>query len=142
VRSRRQSHTSPPDPVFFTDRNLGVNFLPAELRRAGFRLIVHDEHFKGRQDVDDPEVIAECGRHDWHLLTADSDMPRRWSKEIRAASIGVFCQTNNRQGPRLRVPRIIELKAKMYRAALNWEKPFVGYITAGEKPSLDRRDPQ
>jgi uncharacterized protein with PIN domain len=128
----------PPDPVFFTDRNLGAEYLPAELRAAGFRLVTHDEHFAKRQDVEDPEVIAECGRQGWYLLTGDGDLTRRWAREIRAAGIGVFCQTNNHQGPRLWVPRIVVAKPKILRAINKWERPFVGFITAEKKPKLNR----
>jgi predicted nuclease of predicted toxin-antitoxin system len=120
----------PPEPVFFIDRNLGAKYLPAELRKAGFCLVVHDEHFKQRQDVQDPEVIAECGRNGWILLTADSAMSRRWAVEIKAAKIGIICQTNNNQGPRLWVPRIIRAKNRIIKAALNREKPFVDFIQA------------
>ena len=138
MKSRRRSNTLPPEPVFFTDRNLGAEYLPAELRSAGFRLVVHEDHFNKRQDVDDPEVIAECGRHGWILLTADSDLPRRWAKEIRTAKIGVFCQTNNHQGPRLWVPRIVFAKPKMLKAIKHWDQPFVGFITAEAKPALNK----
>lgn len=95
----------PPDPIFFTDRNLGAEYLPNELRKAGFRIVVHDDHFGKRQDVGDPEVILECARSGWVLLTGDKDMPRRWTREIRMARIRVFCQTNNHQGPKIWVPR-------------------------------------
>lgn len=56
-------------------------------------------------------------------------MPRRWANEIKAAGIGVFCQTNNHEGPLLWVPRIISAKATLLRAAKNWDMPFVGYIS-------------
>jgi hypothetical protein len=139
VKSRRPSHISPPDPIFFTDRDLGAEFLPAELRKAGFCIVTHDEHFHRRQDVLDPEVIAEVGRQGWCLLTGDSDMPRRWASEIRAAKIAVFCQTNNHQGPRLWLPRLVNAKPKILRAVEHWEKPFVAFITAQPKPNLNRR---
>ena len=128
----------PPDPIFLTDRNLGAEYLPTALRAAGFCLVVHEDHFNKRQDVADPEVIAECGRRGWFLLTADNSLPRRWAKEIRAAKVGVFCQTNNHQGPRLWVPRIIAAKPKMLKAVHRWERPFVGFITAEVKPGLNR----
>jgi hypothetical protein len=108
------------------------------MRRAGFCIVTHDEHFDKRQDVLDPEVIAECGNNGWLLITADGDMPRRWADDIRTAGIGVFCQTNNHQGPRLWIPRIILAKAKILRAAKNWDKPFVGFISAKPKLSLQR----
>jgi hypothetical protein len=99
---------------------------------------VHDEHFNRRQDVDDPEVIAECGRQGWILLTADSDLTRRWAKEIKTAAIAVFCQTNNTQGPRLWSPRIIAAKSKMTKALAKWEKPFIAFIQAVPKGTLQK----
>jgi predicted nuclease of predicted toxin-antitoxin system len=126
----------PPEPVFFIDRNLGANFLPAALRKAGFCIVVHDEHFNRRQDVLDPEVIAECGKNGWILLTGDSDLPRRWVREVKSAAIGIFCQTNNHQGPRLWAPRIVYVKSKMIKAALNWNRPFIAMIPAEHEPSL------
>ena len=128
----------PPSPVFFTDRDLGADQLPAGLREAGYLIVTHEVHFNKRQDVYDPEVIAECARQGWYLLTGDGDMPRRWAAEIREARLGVFCQTNNHQGPRLWVPRIIAAKPKILRAVKNWEKPFVGFITAEAMPSVNR----
>jgi hypothetical protein len=126
----------PPDPVIFTDRDLGAGYLPTELRAAGLRIVTHDEHFAKRQDVLDPEVIAEVAKQGWILLTGDSDMPRRWSQEIREARLGMFCQTNNHQGPRLWVPRILSVRPSMFRAIKNWERPFVGFITAETKPKI------
>jgi hypothetical protein len=128
----------PPDPVIFTDRDLGADYLPAELRKAGLRIITHDEHFDKRQNVLDPEVIQEVARQGWVLLTGDGDMPRRWANEIRTAKIAVFCQTNNHQGPRLWVPRIIAAKPKILRAIKNLDRPFVAFITAEPKPSVNR----
>jgi hypothetical protein len=126
-----------PDPVFFTDRDLGADYLPAELRKAGFCIVTHDEHFHKRQDVLDPEVIAEVGSKGWFLLTGDRDLTHRWAVEIRAARLGVFCQTNNHQGPRLWVPRIVKAKPKIMRAVKNWDRPFVAFITAEPKPSVN-----
>lgn len=137
MKSRRRSNTTtPPDPVFFVDRNLGAVYLPERLRAVGFRLAIHDDHFHKRQDVKDPEVIAACGENRWFMLTGDSDLPRCWRKEVDAAAIGVFCQTNNREGPQLWVPRIILLRAKILRLANKERLPFVAYITADAKPRL------
>jgi hypothetical protein len=136
VRSRRRSNITPPDPIFFVDRNLGADILPNALRQAGFRLVVHDEHFGKRQDVFDPEVIKECGVHNWFLLTGDGDLTRRWVKEIAAADIGVFCQTNNHHGPQLWIPRICRLQADIIKLAQYQKRPFVAFITAETKSQL------
>ena len=54
--------------------------------------VVHDDDFRGRQDVLDPEVIRVCGEHGWFLLTGDSDLTRLWSRELIGANIGVLCR--------------------------------------------------
>ncbi len=140
MKSRRRSNTTPPDPVFFIDRNLGADEFPNALRAAGFRVIVHDDHFKGRQDVYDPEIIRECGRNGWFLLTGDNDLTRRWAKEIAEAKIGVFCQTNNHQGPKLWIPRICYLKKSIIRLALKEPRPFVAFMTAESKSQLLKKE--
>ena len=43
MKSRRRLNTTPPEPVFFVDRNLGADELPRVLREAGFVLVVHDD---------------------------------------------------------------------------------------------------
>ncbi len=136
MKSRRRSATTQPDPVFFIDRNLGAEILPNGLRKAGFLVVVHDEHFHGRQDVLDPEMIEECGAHGWFLLTGDSDLTRRWSREIAQAKIGVFCQTNNRHGPLLWLPRICSLQSSIIKLAQHEPRPFIAFITAEVKPQL------
>jgi len=122
--------------VFFVDRNLGADDMPTALRAVGFALVVHDDHFNKRQDVLDPEVIRVCGEQNWFLLTGDSDLTRRWSTEIIAANIGVFCQTNNHHGPALWCPRICGLKAEIISLAQKQAKPFIAFITADVKSQL------
>lgn len=38
---RRSATSSPPEPVFFSDENLGRKVFPAQLREAGVHLEVH-----------------------------------------------------------------------------------------------------
>lgn len=115
-------------------------FFPEQLRKAGFHIVIHDDHFgKRHQTILDPEVITECGRQGWFLLTADKDMPFRWAAEIINANLGVFCQTNNTQGPKLWAPRLVALKEQIIKKSRNVATPFVIQITADKKPKLIRR---
>jgi hypothetical protein len=130
----------PHDPVFFVDRNLGAECLPNELRKAGYRIVVHDDHFSKRQDVLDPEVILECSKNGWPLLTGDSAMPHRWSREIRAAKIRVFYQINNHQGPRIWAPRWAKIRLKIFKACIRWAAPCAGSVSAEPIPRLRKAD--
>lgn len=67
---RRSDTSSPPEPVFFSDENLGRNIFPQRLREAGLRLEVHLDHFPpGTPDEEWLEVVAKRG---WVLLTLDA----------------------------------------------------------------------
>ena len=98
--------------------------------------VVHDDDFRGRQDVLDPEVIRVCGEHGWFLLTGDSDLTRLWSRELIGANIGVLCQTNNHHGPQLWGPRICSLKSEIVHLAQHQLRPFIAFVTAEAKSQL------
>ena len=78
---RRSATSSPPEPVFFVDRNLGRHVFPDRLREAEVRVEIHDDYFA--QDEQDPVWIAEVGRRGWIVLTADQRL-RRVSLETEA----------------------------------------------------------
>ena len=60
LKRRSVTSSSPPEQVFFADRNLGRYIFPNQLRQAGVSLEIHDDHFPpGEQD---PVWIAEAGK--------------------------------------------------------------------------------
>ena len=63
---RRSSTNAPPDPVFFTDRDLGKLF-PQILREAGIQVECHDDHFK--DTTTDEEWLEAIGSRRWVALT-------------------------------------------------------------------------
>lgn len=68
---KKQSAT-PQQPevyVLFLDRNLGSKQLAEALRKEGFLVRVHDEHFK-RDEADDV-WLAACGQRGWIAITPD-----------------------------------------------------------------------
>lgn len=69
---KRRSATSspPPEPVFFSDENLGRVKFPQPLRDAGVKLEIHLDHFA--QGAPDEEWLPVVGRRGWVLLTLDS----------------------------------------------------------------------
>lgn len=69
---KRRSATSspPPEPVFFSDENLGRHVFPGRLREAGVTLEVHNDHFP--QGTPDTDWLPEIGRRGWILLTIDA----------------------------------------------------------------------
>lgn len=57
-----------PEPVFFTDRDLGKKF-PEILRGAGLKVERHADHF--RHDTPDAEWLQEIGKRQWIAITHD-----------------------------------------------------------------------
>jgi len=57
-----------PEPVFFTDRDLGKKF-PEILRAAGLKVERHVDHF--RHDTSDEEWLREIGGRGWIAVTHD-----------------------------------------------------------------------
>jgi len=55
--------------VFFTDRDLG-NAFPEILKRAGFAVERHREHFP--PDCPDEDWLAEVGKREWVALSHDT----------------------------------------------------------------------
>lgn len=69
---RKQSSTKPPpDPTFFTDRDLGHQ-VPDALREAGISVERHDDHFGPL--TPDTKWLREVGRRGWVALTHNKEI--------------------------------------------------------------------
>lgn len=133
MMSKRQSDTSKlPKPVFFLDRTFGDK-MAAILSAAGFTLQTHHVVYYGRQDVTDPEIIDECGKRSWFIITADGKFHIRWEIEIRQAQVGIFILSNNHEKPEIWGPRIVSLQSRMHYATQHRLCPFVGHISASSE---------
>ena len=69
---------TPPETIFFVDRNLGRGFAAA-LRDAGLRAEWHDEYFP--QDMPDEQWLAGVAARGWVVVTHDAMM--RHTSKIR-----------------------------------------------------------
>lgn len=69
ARNSTQSPAPPEDPVFFVDRSLGGKSVVGVLRKAGWQVERHDDHFP--PDTQDEDWIKEVGKRGWFILTAD-----------------------------------------------------------------------
>lgn len=60
--------------------------------------MTHKTKYKGKQGIPDPQIIADCGRDNLVLLTADGALETLWAVEIEQAGIAVIILTNNKDG--------------------------------------------
>jgi len=75
----------PPEPVFFTDRDLGKRF-PELLREAGLRVVTHHDLF-GEAAVADTKWLLLVGRRGLIVVSHDESQTRR-RDEIEAMMVG------------------------------------------------------
>lgn len=90
-RSKKRSAASSPaqpEPVFFVDRSIGRVRVPAALRAAGAKVIHHDERFP--QDAPDIEWLAEAGRSEWVVVSADKHIRHRPNERRALMAAGVL----------------------------------------------------
>jgi len=111
--------------VFFTDENLGSAKLPGLLRAAGYKVVTHFERYGNVEGIKDPQVIADCGRDNTVLLTADSDLETTWAAEIEAAKIHVVILNNNQDGAVKWADRLQKGHATIIEHLRRHQKPCV-----------------
>jgi hypothetical protein len=68
-RSAQSNPSSQPKPVFFIDRCLGSGVVFDALRKAGWSVKRHDDHFP--PGTEDTEWIKGAGQNGWIILSAD-----------------------------------------------------------------------
>lgn len=115
--------------VYFVDRSLGRKIVPGELRRAGARVIVHDERFP--IDCPDSTWLSTAGRQGWVVLTSDKRIRYRINEceSLLQARVRAFVLTSmkNLSGR--------EIAACFVRALPNMENvlnahvpPFIAHV--------------
>ena len=81
--SKKRSAAKPPkgdtkpleEVVLFIDRSLGIEPLRSVLIQAGFKVKIHDDHFK--RDEEDYVWLAEVSKRSWIVLTKDQRLRYR-----------------------------------------------------------------
>lgn len=103
-------------PVFFIDRDTGGRLLADALRPHGYRVELHDAHF--RQDADDTDWIRQVAAHGWAVLTCDRSIARKEPERSKfgTAPTHSFILYPLTQVPRdQRVPIVLKLLPKLGR---------------------------
>jgi hypothetical protein len=105
------------------DENLGSAKLPGILCKAGFNLVTHKAKYKGKQGIADPQIIADCGKDNLVLLTADGALETLWAAEIQQAGIAVVILTNNKDGSSVWGTRLTAGKKDIIAKLNQYKKP-------------------
>lgn len=117
-----------PEPVFFTDRDLGRE-VPRILADGG--LIVHPHHvvFAGRQTVPDPEWLRLVGQRGWVALTHNKAIryERDQLDDLMAHGATTFFIIG--KGPHSEyAAAVLRVVAKMKKLIRRQPRPFIAKI--------------
>lgn len=96
------------------------------LRPAGFNVVTHHDWYGAQSTlIEDPRIIADCGKRNAVLLTADGDLEFSFTAEIYAANVAVLILSNNNDGPAKWGPKIISAKTIIGEQMSLRKKPYV-----------------
>lgn len=110
---RRQRQPEAPPQVFFFDRGVGRELVPAVFRDAGYEIRVMADVYPDGADqrIADDEWIGRASAEGWIAVTKDAAIIRHHEAALSASNLVVFCLPNaNLTG---------EQMAERFRAHLN-----------------------
>ncbi len=125
---RRSSTTSaPPDPVFFTDRDLDGDFY-RHLRASGVRVERHDDHFDAETTADE-DWLAAVGARGWVALSHDKRIGYSPLAKTAIMSAGVRLLVVIGQTPhRELAENFVASMAKIRRFLARHQGPFIARV--------------
>ena len=97
--------------------------MPQILRKAGYQVVTHKAKYRGKQGIPDPPIIADCGKDNLVLLTADGQLETLWAAEIQQARIAVVILTNNKDGSSVWGTRLTAGKQDILAKLKKYKKP-------------------
>jgi len=124
--------------VFFVDRSLGGKLVVEALRKAGAKVVAHDEFFD--QNAADVEWLAEAGRRSWVVLTKDSAIRRHAYEKtmFRDAACRVFLLASGNMAGADMAAAFVAALPRMRELAVSTKTPFLfGLTRSGKINRLD-----
>jgi hypothetical protein len=105
------------------DANLGSYKLPQILRKCGYKVVTHKKRYDNQQGILDPPIIANCGKENHVLLTADGKLETLWAVEIEQARLAVVILANNTDGAKVWGKRLKAGQADILERLREYRKP-------------------
>ncbi|MEM9294021.1 MAG: hypothetical protein AAGD01_20250 [Acidobacteriota bacterium] len=124
---KRSDTTSPPEPTFFCDENLGRLVFPGRLREAGVRVEIFADHFPlGTKDQDWLRAIA--GK-EWLLLTLDARIRYNRLEQLALleSGIGAFVLVGGKDHKRV-AESFLKAMHRVLRFAEKHPKPWIAKV--------------
>jgi len=86
-------------------------------------VVTHQKRYKKQQGVLDPPIIADCGKVNHVLLTADGQLETLWAVEIEQARVAVVILANNTDGAKAWGKRLKAGRADILQRLREHKKP-------------------
>jgi hypothetical protein len=130
LRARRRVKSEDPldTTVFFIDRCMGKNKIPAPLREAGLRIELHDDHFP--MDAQDDQWLPAVGRKGWYVITRDERVRYRHleTTAARQAKVGMFVLVSKNITGAQSAEVIVKAIPRIRRFIKTHRRPFIARI--------------
>lgn len=132
---RRSATSSPPEPVFFSDENLGRRVFPDLLRAEGISLKVHLDHFE--QGTPDDQWVPAVAARGWVLLTLDARLRynRLEQDAIREHGLAVFVLVSGKSHEE-KATNFLRALPRIRRLLLRQAPPFIAKVLANGEVRL------
>jgi hypothetical protein len=137
--TKRRSGAPPERVVFFVDRALGCNLVPAALRDAGYDVEILDDHYD--DETKDTDWIPEVAARGWIILTKDKGIRRRHVEReaLKAANAYYFCLGSGNWRGEQQAEIVLKHAARMEQLAQTYPAPIIGGMNIGGLLILDLR---
>lgn len=116
----------PPEPVFFTDRDLGRK-IPDAVEAAGFKVERHDEHFGPL--TPDTTWLREVGVRGWIALSHNKEIRYNTDERdmVMRAGVGLFFLIGHTTHDELAL-NLVQSLPKVIRFLETHRRPFIARI--------------
>lgn len=114
--------------VFFVDRSLGRHDVPDALQKAGEKVERHDVHFPER--TDDVDWLRLVSKHDWVVLTKDSEIKHRPLERaaVRRGKVRQFTYQSAQTKGEDMASAFVKALPKMKKLLKKHDGPFIAKV--------------
>lgn len=126
MKRRSATRNEPPEPTFFTDRDLGKK-LPDLLRSSGLKVESFHDHFD--QATPDVEWLTVVGKNGWVALTHDKNIRYRSveTEALMMAGARTFVFIGTLPYPRF-ADAFLQVQAQVRRILKRQNGPFIAKV--------------
>jgi len=128
-----------PDPIFFTDRDLG-RIIPDALERAGVQVERHDAHF-GPTTLD-VKWLAEVGARGWIGLTHNKEIRYNLDERdmVMRAGVPLFMLIGHYRHEIL-ARNLVHTLPRIFSFLGRYERPFIARVYRAPEGKFERGNP-